>query len=81
MPGLYFLKKNPFIFIPVKKHDLVAQPVEQLTLNQWVESSILSQVTKSLSALLEGFFCSKQTQSTSIVVHSWNTNSVILCLV
>ena len=28
-----------------KKNDLVAQPVEQLTLNQWVESSILSQVT------------------------------------
>jgi hypothetical protein len=26
-------------------NDLVAQPVEQLTLNQWVESSILSQVT------------------------------------
>lgn len=28
-----------------KTNDLVAQPVEQLTLNQWVESSILSQVT------------------------------------
>ena|GEM_PF-6052950 len=33
-----------YICNPVK-NDLVAQPVEQLTLNQWVESSILSQVT------------------------------------
>jgi hypothetical protein len=31
--------------IPQKTNDLVAQLVEQLTLNQWVESSSLSQVT------------------------------------
>jgi hypothetical protein len=35
-----------YICSPVK-NDLVAQPVEQLTLNQWVESSILSQVTNN----------------------------------
>ena len=38
------LKIFSFLCIP-NKNDLVAQPVEQLTLNQWVESSILSQVT------------------------------------
>lgn len=37
---------NYYIFANLK-YDLVAQPVEQLTLNQWVESSILSQVTKA----------------------------------
>ena len=32
----------------INKHDdFVAQLVEQLTLNQWVESSSLSEVTKS----------------------------------
>lgn len=30
----------------MQKYDLVAQLVEQLTLNQWVESSSLSQVTE-----------------------------------
>ena len=34
-------------FIPLKRSDLVAQLVEQLTLNQWVESSSLSQVTEN----------------------------------
>jgi hypothetical protein len=34
------------IFASRLKNDLVAQPVEQLTLNQWVEGSIPSQVTK-----------------------------------
>ncbi|MDB5145200.1 MAG: hypothetical protein JWQ66_3913 [Mucilaginibacter sp.] len=41
-----FEKKSVYLH-PGKKYDLVAQPVEQLTLNQWVESSILSQVTKA----------------------------------
>jgi hypothetical protein len=55
--------KNRKIFVylqPGKKiNDLVAQPVEQLTLNQWVESSILSQVTefqKPLPIALEAVF-------------------------
>ncbi len=40
--------------------DLVAQLVEQLTLNQWVESSSLSQVTTSkvvFSCRKATFFC------------------------
>ena len=41
---LFIIPKIAYICSPVK-NDLVAQPVEQLTLNQWVESSILSQVT------------------------------------
>ena len=40
-----------FLYLnPNTKTDLVAQPVEQLTLNQWVESSILSQVTLIMKA-------------------------------
>jgi hypothetical protein len=55
-------KKNRFFASRKNKNDLVAQPVEQLTLNQWVESSILSQVTKkAFQQTLEGFFIYKQT--------------------
>lgn len=50
-------KKNIILFLSTKKSykfaaqnttDSVAQLVEQLTLNQWVESSNLSGVTKAL---------------------------------
>jgi hypothetical protein len=45
--------QNRFVHVVVKcllcilKNDSVAQLVEQLTLNQWVESSNLSGVTKA----------------------------------
>ena len=38
-----------------KRHDSVAQLVEQMTLNHWVESSSLSGVTKPIRCLI-GFF-------------------------
>ena len=53
--GLSDYKKISFICNP-EKNDLVAQPVEQLTLNQWVESSSLSQVTKKPSSVAGGLF-------------------------
>jgi hypothetical protein len=60
---LLFIAKKAFLCTLFKTTrlciDLVAQPVEQLTLNQWVESSILSQVTvfqKPLLMQLEAVF-------------------------
>ena len=49
---IYFLIN----FAPVK-NDFVAQLVEQLTLNQWVEGSSPSEVTKKFQFSLELFFC------------------------
>jgi hypothetical protein len=43
--GLSGLSQKFRLFATPYKNDLVAQLVEQLTLNQWVESSSLSQVT------------------------------------
>ena len=49
---MVFYTSNNFRFFAIpQNNDLVAQPVEQLTLNQWVESSILSQVTFNIESL------------------------------
>ncbi len=45
LKAYYFYKYLFYTFAPQNQNDSVAQLVEQLTLNQWVESSSLSGVT------------------------------------
>ena len=55
---LQFSKKRHTFATAIQKqhYDSVAQLVEQMTLNHWVESSSLSGVTKPIRFLI-GFFC------------------------
>ena len=64
MGYLQFESENPILALPIKReqlniNDSVAQLVEQMTLNHWVESSILSRVTRKTSIdliICRGFF-------------------------
>jgi hypothetical protein len=52
---LFSYKRNGIFFVYLhpgnQTNDFLAQPVEQLTLNQWVRSSILRGVTKKRNFL------------------------------
>ena len=47
-----FPKRNKKTIFALRKDDSVAQLVEQMTLNHWVESSSLSRVTRKKKQLL-----------------------------